>query len=273
MAFQIVDDVLDVVATDEQLGKPAGHDLVEGVYTLPARSNGGVDSALGTARDQVNAATAALAPFNGSEAAEALAGAAEHLLASVVPRPDGVRLTSPPRTLLDAAAIIGPDATESAIEQVLLERRCTFGLLMRTAERLYHPLRPGAPVFQRVLMSRPQWQGEARSDLEVRFRRAIERHGLPLPLVNHHIEVEPGATVEADLVWPEWRVIGEIDHLFWHGGAAAGRRDRRRDRRLAALGWLTIRFDQWDIDQGLADAIAELADVLHDRGWRGAGSA
>jgi heptaprenyl diphosphate synthase len=35
MVFQIVDDVLDIVATDEQLGKPAGHDMVEGVYTLP----------------------------------------------------------------------------------------------------------------------------------------------------------------------------------------------------------------------------------------------
>ncbi len=35
MAFQIVDDILDVVATDEQLGKPSGNDLMEGVYTLP----------------------------------------------------------------------------------------------------------------------------------------------------------------------------------------------------------------------------------------------
>ncbi len=35
MAFQIVDDVLDVVATEADLGKPAGHDLEEGVYTLP----------------------------------------------------------------------------------------------------------------------------------------------------------------------------------------------------------------------------------------------
>ncbi len=35
MAFQIVDDVLDLVSTEEALGKPAGHDLEEGVYTLP----------------------------------------------------------------------------------------------------------------------------------------------------------------------------------------------------------------------------------------------
>ncbi len=35
MAFQIVDDVLDLVSTEADLGKPAGHDLEEGVYTLP----------------------------------------------------------------------------------------------------------------------------------------------------------------------------------------------------------------------------------------------
>ncbi|MFM7068616.1 MAG: polyprenyl synthetase family protein, partial [Actinomycetes bacterium] len=35
MAFQVVDDVLDMVSTTSDLGKPAGHDLEEGVYTLP----------------------------------------------------------------------------------------------------------------------------------------------------------------------------------------------------------------------------------------------
>jgi heptaprenyl diphosphate synthase len=35
MAFQLVDDVLDLISTEEKLGKPAGHDLEEGVYTLP----------------------------------------------------------------------------------------------------------------------------------------------------------------------------------------------------------------------------------------------
>jgi len=33
--FQVYDDIADLVHTEDQLGKPAGHDLVEGVYTLP----------------------------------------------------------------------------------------------------------------------------------------------------------------------------------------------------------------------------------------------
>jgi heptaprenyl diphosphate synthase len=35
MVFQLRDDVRDVVASDEELGKPAGQDLAEGIYTLP----------------------------------------------------------------------------------------------------------------------------------------------------------------------------------------------------------------------------------------------
>ena len=35
MTFQIVDDVLDLTATGSTLGKAAGQDLLEGIYTLP----------------------------------------------------------------------------------------------------------------------------------------------------------------------------------------------------------------------------------------------
>ena len=35
MVFQITDDALDLVATDEELGKPAGSDIHQGVFTLP----------------------------------------------------------------------------------------------------------------------------------------------------------------------------------------------------------------------------------------------
>lgn len=35
MVYQLRDDVLDLTATDNQLGKPAGQDLAEGIYNLP----------------------------------------------------------------------------------------------------------------------------------------------------------------------------------------------------------------------------------------------
>ncbi len=35
LVFQIADDVLDLIASDDWLGKPAGSDIGEGVYTLP----------------------------------------------------------------------------------------------------------------------------------------------------------------------------------------------------------------------------------------------
>jgi octaprenyl-diphosphate synthase len=36
IAFQVVDDILDYIGTEEELGKPAGSDLAQGTLTLPA---------------------------------------------------------------------------------------------------------------------------------------------------------------------------------------------------------------------------------------------
>ena len=111
-AFQIVDDILDVIATDEQMGKPTGRDLAEGVYTLPvlraltmregdelrdllgrpidgaeldkARaivgSSPGIAAAADSVRDQVGEARRALGPLVDQPSGAALAGAADHLL-------------------------------------------------------------------------------------------------------------------------------------------------------------------------------------------------
>jgi heptaprenyl diphosphate synthase len=67
LVFQIVDDILDVTATEAELGKPAGHDLVEGVYSLPViRALAGGDSAAGELRDLLGG------PIEGPELDKAL---------------------------------------------------------------------------------------------------------------------------------------------------------------------------------------------------------
>jgi heptaprenyl diphosphate synthase len=116
-AFQIVDDILDLTASEAELGKPTGHDLFEGVYTLPVlvtlshgsaasgelrdllgrpiegaelekalgivRSNGGIPGAAGAARAQVDAAIGDLEAFPATPAVAALKAGAQHLVSSL----------------------------------------------------------------------------------------------------------------------------------------------------------------------------------------------
>ena len=117
MVFQIADDLLDITATDEQLGKPAGHDMVEGVYTLPVlrtlqaggvpavellsllgkplvgveqekalgivRSNDGVAAAMSVAREWSARAEAACDLLPASAATDVLRAAPSALLATL----------------------------------------------------------------------------------------------------------------------------------------------------------------------------------------------
>jgi very-short-patch-repair endonuclease len=183
-------------------------------------------------------------------------------------RRDGVRLTSPPRTLSDSASILDPKALDSAIEHALAERMCSMRTLLNTSARLFHGRRPGSVELRRMLLSRPVWRQAARSDLEVRFRHAVAERGLPEPLVNSYVDIGAGRPIEVDLVWSDQRVIGEIDHPFWHDGTVERHRDRLRDRRLAASGWLPVRFDEHDIELALQRALDDLEGVLVGRGWR-----
>lgn len=182
-------------------------------------------------------------------------------------RPDGIRLTRPARTLLDAADLVGREALESAIEHALRDGMCALRTLLRTADRLHHPRRPGSMLFREVVTSRPAWRNAARSDLEVRFLRALLARGLPEPLVNERLTLDGGSPIEVDLLWPAQLVIAEIDHPYWHDGSGPRRRDRLRDRRTSAHGWLTVRFDEHDVGPGLDAATDDLARVLAARGW------
>ncbi|MCC6487631.1 MAG: polyprenyl synthetase family protein [Candidatus Hydrogenedentes bacterium] len=65
LAFQIADDVLDVTGTEEALGKPIGSDEAREKSTYPAAV--GLEEARALARESVESAISALAPF-GSEA-------------------------------------------------------------------------------------------------------------------------------------------------------------------------------------------------------------
>ena len=180
----------------------------------------------------------------------------------VVRRHDGTRLTSPPRTLFDVADMVGPQVTASMIEQVLNEKRITFATIADTVARLGHPSRPGARTMRSVLAERPAWRTALQSDLEVRVLEEVGLQHLPSPNTQHPLRVADGRTIRIDFAWPDARVALEVDHPFWHDGWAEGRSDKARDRGLAALGWRTVRLTSFDVDDGLAEAVADVGKVI-----------
>ena len=185
----------------------------------------------------------------------------------VVTRADGLRLTSPPRTLFDAADMLGADVTASIVEQLLDEQRCTFATLADTVTRLGHPRRPGTRTIAEVLRSRPAWHAAMQSDLEVRVMTALRNVGVPEPVPQFHHLLPQGNAIRFDFAWPRWKVALEVDHPFWHAGAVQAHLDKARDRQLATQGWLSLRVTSTDVVGGLTGPMAEVADVLRGRGW------
>jgi len=113
MAFQVCDDILDLVGTDASLGKPAGLDMVAGVYTLPViraladpesgpelapllggpldeaardrarevvRASVGIPAAVTVAREWAERAEQALLPFGGGSVVDQLASLGHRLI-------------------------------------------------------------------------------------------------------------------------------------------------------------------------------------------------
>jgi geranylgeranyl diphosphate synthase, type II len=77
LAFQVIDDILDVTQTSEALGKSAGKDLIAEKATYP--SVVGLERSRKVARKLTEEAHASLKPFG--QKAEVLHGLADYLLA------------------------------------------------------------------------------------------------------------------------------------------------------------------------------------------------
>jgi very-short-patch-repair endonuclease len=180
----------------------------------------------------------------------------------VVDRGDGIRFTSPPRTVFDLASILSDEQLESIIEQVLHDGRATIPTLIATAGRLRQRGRNGSARFGRVLWSRPAWMKPVESDLELQVERAIVEAGLPRPVRQHVVRLPNGEQFRLDFYWPAECEALEVDHVTWHGGKADLTADKRRDRLLRQLGIHTTRISDDDARQRMPAIVSELRAIL-----------
>jgi len=173
---------------------------------------------------------------------------------------DGVRCTTPTRTLLDIAGTV--DARELARAIARAEELRVFDLM--AVERLLARTRgqPGRAVLAAAFATFDAPVAATRSGAEKRFLLAIRRTRLPPPEVNVWIPLPEGGGYRPDFLWRERGLIVEIDGRDYHARRAAFEHDRRRDRRLRLLGYETVRYAAREVARSPAAVAAEVASLL-----------
>jgi very-short-patch-repair endonuclease/predicted transcriptional regulator of viral defense system len=145
-----------------------------------------------------------------------------------------IRVTTPSRTILDLAGALSAGRLERALEAADRHALLDVGELTRLCDAARG--RKGTARL-RLMLVRYRPLPEARSELERRFLRLCRESVLPQPAVN-----VPVAGLEVDFLWPEQRLVVELDGFEFHRGRASFERDRSRDATLQLAGYRVLRL-------------------------------
>jgi hypothetical protein len=181
----------------------------------------------------------------------------------IVRYPNGLRVTSPARTLFDIAAELDPIAMVSVMEDALNRRLCTAWSIGDVAERLVGQGRPGAVVFRAALEGRPLERPPAGSEGELLLADALVAAGMPALSRQFPVTLDGHGSIRLDLAVPAERFNIEVDDPAWHADPVAVQRDHARDLLLSACGWSVHRVTSEDVHQRLHSTAALLTTLYH----------
>ena len=167
---------------------------------------------------------------------------------------DGLRLTSPARTICDVAGISPVRETEAALAEARVQRLVTDRQLRAVIERT--PTLKGSAVVRALLRAEVE-TGYTRSRAERVMVELTRAAGLPRPLLNQRL-----LGYLADFLWPDHRLVLEVDGYKYHRHRGAFERDRRRDQLMVSSGYRVLRITWRQLLHEQLFVVARLAQAL-----------
>lgn len=154
---------------------------------------------------------------------------------------EGIPCTTIARTLLDLGDVLNTRQVEQALEQgdtmEVIDLRALHDQLHRNAKR-----KAANRLRQALAGLRPD-AAPSESQFEEDLLALCRRIDVPEPRRQFWITPDDGEpAVRADFAWPQHRLIVETDGLGAHRARHRFESDRRKDQRLALLGWRVIRI-------------------------------
>ena len=195
---------------------------------------------------------------------------------------DGLMVTTPTRTIMDLAAVVAEADLEAALDCALRRGSVSLARLQAELGRSSGRGQRGRSALTRLLRERTADYSPTHSVLETRFRQLLKRNRLPLPAQQHTIRRQRAGFARVDFVYPEHRLVIEVDGFAWHGSRQSWQQDLLRQNDLVAAGFKVLRYTWRDIstegaavvetlrsfflptlplDEGRKDRTGELSDV------------
>jgi very-short-patch-repair endonuclease len=167
---------------------------------------------------------------------------------------DRIPVTTPGRTLIDLATLIGSDQLEAAINQADKLGRIDPEALRSEIDR--NRGMDGVRSLRRIMDRRTFTLTD--SELERRFLRLVRKAGLPQPLTQQRVN---GYLV--DFYWSELKLVVETDGLRYHRTATHQSRDRERDQAHVVAGLIALRFTHAQVRYDPARVVETLRAVAN----------
>jgi hypothetical protein len=174
-----------------------------------------------------------------------------------------LRFSTISRTLLDLAADLAEPALQAAVDEARVLRRLHQRSIEATIARA--PGHHGIGALRRAVARHDRGRGIPIGEFERRAIGFLREHDFPPYVRNHVVEVD-GEPFTLDVVWPLQRVALEFDGRTYHENDPAFATDRRRGRRLGAVGWYVVRGTWLDLDERPAELAGDVWAVLLARG-------
>ena len=155
---------------------------------------------------------------------------------------NGLRVTSPVRTVIDLAAVVSRTRLAQILDRSLSSNLVEVGDLESLFSSLARRGKPGVRRLRSLLEERVGGPIVTESVLEHRLFALLVDAGLPEPVSQFRADWLKSMNGRIDFAYPEHRVVIEADSRRWHSSLDAFEVDRQRDNAAQLAGWVVLRF-------------------------------
>ncbi len=174
---------------------------------------------------------------------------------------DSIPVTGPARTLLDLSGVVGMKRLNQALDDLLRRDLVDWPMLYSTLIKHACRGRNGIVRFRNLLESRSEHESIPLSMWSRMVADMLVDAGLPRPELEYRVHDRRGQFVaQADLAYPEQRVLLELDSVRWHLNLESFHKDPIRRNALTRSGYDVYNIT-WDF---YVNQPAELCRMVAD---------